>query len=185
MEIIMHFVCIILSSLSPYLIAKYLLKKESIVKFIKNHCKTHSISIFHPNIISLLRTILAITAIILFHYFGSPVFIYTLLFAFGNDAVDGEVARKCDLGTEFGEKFDPLCDKISYIIPIIYFCAKGYIPLDYGYYLILAEIFGQTVVRWIVKLLVYLSKKIKLLKRWNELSVAANNIGKVKGQFLN
>lgn len=180
----------IISAASPYFLAKYILSFEQAQDFIKSHYKSHlisvptwlkwlikeeevSLSLFSPNGISFSRTFSAIASAVLYYYFRNNFFIYTLLFSFGSDAADGEVARKCKLSTEFGKWFDPLCDKLSYLPPIYYLAKLGYMPLDYTYYMMLAETSGQTFIRSLVQ----------IVKKWRpewDLSIEATNIGKVK-----
>ena len=82
------------------------------------------------------------------------------------DGVDGMVARTCNLKTEFGKWLDPLCDRISYITPLLIFLYYGVISLKLMALFAAVELAGQFVVR-------------EVLKRY-DLSVAANNVGKVK-----
>jgi len=42
---------------------------------------------------------------------------------------DGVIARKCNLGTKLGEWLDPLCDKLTYLPPLIGFAYKGIISV--------------------------------------------------------
>jgi CDP-diacylglycerol--serine O-phosphatidyltransferase len=98
----------------------------------------------HPNLICLWRTLLAFLSDFL--YFGTSYHnaaIYLFTFSATLDGVDGYIARKCNLITEAGKELDPLCDKLTYLPPIIGFAWRHYM----NFYLVLLftgfEVIGQ------------------------------------------
>jgi CDP-diacylglycerol---serine O-phosphatidyltransferase len=152
-----------------------ILKNIELQEIIRNHCNNHgfknkkgdfvSLSPLHPNSICYIRALLAWIGI-LFYYFGWEYLgteIY--LIAVFLDAVDGMVARACDLITEKGERIDPFYDKLTYLAPIIFF----FYNLESTYVFIFLELFGQFGVRWV-------------LTRQGR-SGASNNFGKIKAIF--
>lgn len=121
----------------------------------------------HPNWICVWRTIFCLIGIYAYHSNFNQNF-GVFLFAFGSmlDAIDGLVARDCGLITEWGKSFDPLCDKIIYLIPMVIFAYCGFCSSWLVLALIITEFSGQFLVRGL----------LRKLKR----SVAANRIGKIK-----
>ena len=92
-------------------------KKASVRQFIESH-----LWLMHPNAICYWRTGLAFLGF--FFYFFSPyqslsIFIFT--FAAILDGVDGVVARGCNLVSRLGEWLDPMCDKLTYLPPLVGF----------------------------------------------------------------
>lgn len=142
-------------------LAKILLPKQIIKDFVCSH------QLFlHPNSISYERVAVVVISFIFYdagwQYLGIALF---LLGAF-LDAVDGMVARICKLVTTKGKKLDPMCDKISYIIPLYYFCILGMLPIVTMIIFIIVELTGQ----WFVR-------NILLRLDW---PIEANNFGKIK-----
>ena len=123
--------------------------------------------LLHPNAICYWRTGLAFVGFGL--YFFSPwqwiaIFIFT--FAAILDGVDGVVARACNLGSEWGEWLDPLCDKLTYLPPLVGFAYMGILSIKMIWILVAIEFAGQFFARRILSMLKF--------------SVAANNFGKIK-----
>ncbi len=173
-KLIIVFFCFICSGISVILI-NFLLNKNRIKKYIINHCqryfvsfkkKTISLSPFHPNNICYFRTILAWVSMWLYglglEIIGINLYIISSLM----DALDGMVARKCNLVSSWGETLDPICDKLSYLAPLWYFASIGYIPVKIFYIFVFLEIPGQIFARSVLASL--------------QKSVAANNFGKIK-----
>ena len=96
----------------------------------------------------------------------SPLAIVIFTFAAILDGVDGVVARKCNLVSKWGESLDPLCDKLTYLPPLVSFAYLGIMSPQLVWILVAVELFGQFFAR---KLLSYF-----------DFSVAANNFGKIK-----
>ncbi len=139
-----------------------MVKKASFRAFIHEH-----LWLLHPNAICYWRGGLALVAFGL--YFFTPltsaaIFIFT--FAAIMDGIDGVVARSCDLGSVWGEWLDPMCDKLTYLPPLIGFAYTGLLHVSSVWILVAIELFGQFLARHLLKLL--------------RTSGAANNFGKIK-----
>ncbi|MFN2436855.1 MAG: CDP-alcohol phosphatidyltransferase family protein, partial [Desulfotignum sp.] len=80
--------------------------------------------------------------------------------------VDGLVARGCNLVSRLGEWLDPLCDKLTYLPPLLGFAYAGIISVKLMWILVGIEIFGQFAARRLLRLM--------------KTSGAANNFGKIK-----
>ena len=137
-------------------------KKPAMREYIMSHQW-----LLHPNSICYWRTAMAIMGFLL--YFYSPyqslaIFIFT--FAAILDGVDGVVARGCNLGSRWGEWLDPMCDKLTYLPPLIGFAYAGMLSLKLVWILTIIELVGQ-----------FFARKIL---RWLGHSGAANNFGKIK-----
>jgi CDP-diacylglycerol--serine O-phosphatidyltransferase len=121
----------------------------------------------HPNAICYWRTAMALIALPLYFYFGfEGIAILIFTFAAILDGVDGIVARNCDMVTTWGESLDPLCDKLTYLPPLIGFAYWGILSVKLVWVLVVIELTGQFFAR----------KILELLKS----SGAANNFGKIK-----
>ncbi len=137
-------------------------KKQSMCDYIFSHQW-----LLHPNSICYWRTVMAVLGFML--YFLSPwhslaIFIFTLAAIL--DGVDGLVARGCDMGSRWGEWLDPLCDKLTYLPPLIGFAYAGIISIKLIWILVVIEFIGQFFARRILT--------------WIKFSGAANNFGKIK-----
>ena len=137
-------------------------KKPSLREYIMSHQW-----LLHPNSICYWRTAMAIMGFVL--YFFTPyqaiaIFIYT--FAAILDGIDGVVARECNLGSRWGEWLDPMCDKLTYLPPLIGFAYAGILSLKLVWILTAIEFVGQFFARKILN--------------WLRFSWAANNFGKIK-----
>jgi len=145
-----------------YLGIDFSLRQERWKRFFKGH------TLFHPNAICVWRVLIGLLGMLLYFvwgYFFLGILLYTLS-AF-LDGVDGLVARRCDLVTQFGEEIDPLCDKLTYLPPMGFFAYYGVLPISAFWTLVAIELTGQFAVRYI-------------LKRFTRFSVQANNFGKIK-----
>ena len=123
---------------------------------------------YHPNAICIWRVLIGLSGTMLYflaelHTLG--VFLFT--FSAVLDGVDGLIARRCDLTTPFGEELDPLCDKMTYLPPLFFFAYWGPLSVAAVWTLLITELIGQFLVRYIIK-------------RFTRFSVAANNFGKIK-----
>ncbi|MBA3012633.1 MAG: CDP-alcohol phosphatidyltransferase family protein [Proteobacteria bacterium] len=137
-------------------------KKQPLQEYILSHQW-----LLHPNAICYWRT--AMAALGFFLYFFSPyqsiaIFIFT--FAAILDGVDGVVARECNLGSRLGEWLDPMCDKLTYLPPLIGFAHAGILSMELIWILVVIELLGQFFARRILA--------------WINFSGAANNFGKIK-----
>ena len=145
-----------------YLWFSQAVKKQSMREYIMSH-----LWLLHPNSICYWRAAMAALGFIL--YFFTPyqsfaIFIFT--FAAILDGVDGVVARKCNLMSTWGESLDPLCDKLTYLPPLIGFAYVGIISIELVWALVAIELFGQFFARQVLT--------------WMKFSGAANNFGKIK-----
>jgi CDP-diacylglycerol--serine O-phosphatidyltransferase len=123
--------------------------------------------LLHPNAICYWRTAMALVGLVLYFFIGyENIGIVIFTFAAILDGVDGIVARKCKLGSKFGEWLDPFCDKLTYLPPLIGFAYRGIISINLIWVLVVIELFGQFFARRILDVL--------------KTSGAANNFGKIK-----
>ncbi len=138
------------------------IKKQSMQDYVMSHQW-----LLHPNSICYWRTVMAVLGFGLY-FFSSwqslAIFIFT--FAAILDGVDGVVARGCNLVSRWGEWLDPLCDKLTYLPPLIGFAHGGIISVKLVWILVVIEFAGQFFARRILT-------KMKF-------SGAANNFGKIK-----
>lgn len=127
----------------------------------------HNLWLLHPNAVCYWRTAMAMIGLLLYFFTGhenSGIIIFT--FAAILDGIDGVIARKCNLGSKLGEWLDPLCDKLTYLPPLIGFAYKGIISINLIWLLVVIEICGQFLARRVLDIL--------------KTSGAANNFGKIK-----
>jgi len=123
---------------------------------------------YHPNAICVWRVLIGLAATLLYfvaHQYTWAILLFTISGIL--DGVDGLIARKCDLVTPFGEEIDPLCDKLTYLPPLVFFAYQGLLSVPLVWALVLIETSGQFLVRYIIK-------------SFTRFSVAANNFGKIK-----
>ena len=123
---------------------------------------------YHPNAICVWRVFIGLSGTMLYfiagqHTWGILLFTVSAVL----DGVDGLIARGCNLITPFGEEIDPLCDKLTYLPPIVFFAYNGLLDMTAVWALLIIEAGGQFLVRYIIK-------------RFTQFSVAANNFGKIK-----
>lgn len=132
----------------------------------RDYIETHQ-WLLHPNAICYWRTALALLGFALYFWMGyQAVAIFIFTFAAILDGVDGVVARSCNMTTPLGEWLDPLCDKLTYLPPLVGFAYLGIMSTDLVWILVGVELAGQFFARHLLKLINY--------------SVAANNFGKIK-----
>ncbi len=139
-----------------------MVQKKSMQDYIQSH-----LWLLHPNAICYWRTALAIVGFFLYfvsQFQAVAIFIFT--FAAILDGVDGVVARQCNLGTKWGEWLDPMCDKLTYLPPLMGFAYGGILSVKLVWILVAVELFGQFLARHILDLI--------------KSSGAANNFGKIK-----
>nr|WP_319490273.1 CDP-alcohol phosphatidyltransferase family protein [uncultured Desulfobacter sp.] len=144
-------------------------KKESVKQFVESH-----LWLMHPNAICYWRTGFAFLGFLL--YFYSPyqslsIFIFT--FAAILDGIDGVVARGCNLVSRWGEWLDPMCDKLTYLPPLVGFAytpdsvtGAAILSPKLIWILVAIELVGQFFARRMLS--------------WLNVSGAANNFGKIK-----
>ncbi len=123
--------------------------------------------LLHPNAICYWRAAMALIACPLYFFLGyEDIAILIFTFAAILDGVDGVVARNCDLITRWGEWLDPMCDKLTYLPPLIGFAYIGILSISLVWILVAIEFFGQFFARRVLTAL--------------NISGAANNFGKIK-----
>ncbi|MDF1590792.1 MAG: CDP-alcohol phosphatidyltransferase family protein [Desulfobacterales bacterium] len=152
----------VLVSLGIYFWFWVSLKNEKKKQYISTHW------FLHPNAICLWRVLIGLAGMLLYfvaeqHFWGILLFTFSAV----ADGIDGLVARECNLLTPFGEELDPLCDKITYLPPMVFFAHQGFLDMTILWVLIIIEVCGQFLVR-------------DIIKRFTKFSVSANNFGKIK-----
>ncbi len=139
-----------------------MVRKKTVQEYILSHQQ-----ILHPNAICYWRAAMAIIAYILYFFVGlqsTAIIIFSLAAVL--DGVDGLVARSCNLVSTWGEWLDPMCDKLTYLPPLIGFAYGGILSSRLVWMLVALELAGQFLVRHVLKLI--------------HSSGAANNFGKIK-----
>lgn len=124
----------------------------------------------HPNAITIWGGFTSIAGMI-FYYFDYPDLGVTLFIigAFA-DMLDGTVAREAGLITPLGKILDPFVDKISYLVPLIYFAFEGTLSWKLVLAFTLIDFLGQ-----------YLRNAVHLIHRIGlGFATAANKFGKIK-----
>jgi CDP-diacylglycerol--serine O-phosphatidyltransferase len=145
-----------------YVWVSRVIQKEAAKEYVMSH-----LWLCHPNSICYWRAAMALVALPLYFYFGyEDIAILIFTFAAIMDGVDGVVARNCDLVTTWGESLDPLCDKLTYLPPMLAFAYTDLLSIKLVWVLIVIEVLGQFFARKILALL--------------KTSGAANNFGKIK-----
>jgi len=140
----------------------WMLKKNRLQGYVRAH-----LWLLHPNAICYWRTGLAMVGFVLYFwtpYQSAAIIIFTVAAIL--DGVDGLVARGCNLVSRLGEWLDPLCDKLTYLPPLLGFAYAGIISVKLMWILVGIEIFGQFAARRLLRLM--------------KTSGAANNFGKIK-----
>jgi CDP-diacylglycerol--serine O-phosphatidyltransferase len=137
-------------------------KKQYMQEYIMSHQW-----LLHPNSICYWRTAMAGLGFILYFCTShQSIAIFTFTFAAILDGADGVVARGCDLGSTWGEWLDPVCDKLTYLPPLIGFAYTGILSIKLVWILTVIEFMGQFFARQVLT--------------WMKVSGAANNFGKIK-----
>lgn len=139
-----------------------MLKKKSTQEYVLAHQW-----LLHPNAICYWRTGMAMIGFILYFWTSfqsAAIIIFTV--AAIMDGVDGLVARRCNLVSRLGEWLDPLCDKLTYLPPLLGFAYAGIISIKLMWILTAIELFGQFAARRVLSMM--------------KTSGAANNFGKIK-----
>ncbi|NLM86493.1 MAG: phosphatidylglycerophosphate synthase [Clostridiales bacterium] len=82
-----------------------------------------------PNALTMLRLLLIPVFIYLMHIGLMREALYVFVFASLTDLLDGWIARKYNLITDFGKLFDPLADKLMVLSVMAMLAIKGIAPL--------------------------------------------------------
>lgn len=124
-----------------------------------------------PNKLTVIR-ILAIPLFLIFLYISKGVFRFLPLLIFAaaaiTDAIDGHIARRDNLVTDFGKFMDPLADKLLTTSAFIAFVEIGYLS------------------SWVVVLIIsreFLISGFRTLAASKGITIAANPWGKIKTVF--
>jgi len=137
MEVIFTIIFALAVSLGFYGWCWWALENKEAVRFVQRN------GWLHPNSICYWRTIIGWFGFWLYFIAGhesSGIIVFT--FAAVLDGVDGLVARRCGLGSVWGETLDPLCDKLTYLPPLFGFAYQGILPMDILVIFVAIEIFG-------------------------------------------
>jgi CDP-diacylglycerol--serine O-phosphatidyltransferase len=97
----------------------------------------------HPNSISYYRYPMGFVTVLLMHYGMPLVASYVFAFWMITDLTDGDIARRCNLGTEEGKTIDPLSDKLMYIPPLVYLAFTGIFSLWSVGAFVIIDVLGQ------------------------------------------
>lgn len=124
-----------------------------------------------PNKLTVIR-VLAIPLFLIFLYISNGIFRFLPLLIFVaaavTDAVDGHIARRDNLVTDFGKFMDPLADKLLTTAAFIAFVEIGYLS------------------SWVVVLIIsreFLISGFRTLAASKGITIAANPWGKIKTVF--
>lgn len=124
-----------------------------------------------PNKLTVIR-VLAIPLFLIFLYISKGIFRFLPLLIFAaaaiTDAVDGHIARRDNLVTDFGKFMDPLADKLLTTAAFIAFVEIGYLS------------------SWVVILIIsreFLISGFRTLAASKGITIAANPWGKIKTIF--
>jgi len=124
-----------------------------------------------PNKLTVIR-VLAIPLFLIFLYISNGIFRFLPLLIFigaaVTDAIDGHIARRDNLITDFGKFMDPLADKLLTASAFIAFVEIGYLS------------------SWIVVLIIsreFLVSGFRTLAASKGVTIAANPWGKIKTVF--
>jgi phosphatidylglycerophosphate synthase len=73
-----------------------------------------------PNMITILSTICTLSSIYFYHNKNNLLFVILFLFGYLFDCVDGKLARRYNMGSDFGMALDLVSDNISHLVLLIY-----------------------------------------------------------------
>lgn len=100
-----------------------------------------------PNVLTLIRLFL-IPVFVVLHALGYPMIaLVVFCVASATDVLDGHLARKYNLITDFGKLMDPLADKVMVCAALIMQCISGALPLPAVLIVIVKEsimVYGST-----------------------------------------
>ena len=162
MERFFVIVCSVLLGVGFFIWFSRAIKKKPLQDFVQRN-----LWLLHPNAVCYWRTAMALAGLLLYFFAGyESIGIVIFTFAAILDGIDGIIARTCQLGSKLGEWLDPLCDKLTYLPPMIGFAYQGIISVKLVWILVIIELFGQFFARRILDRL--------------KTSGAANNFGKIK-----
>ena len=115
-----------------------------------------------PNILSISRLFL-VFPLILFLEINKPFYVFLLIILGGlTDYLDGLFARRLNLKTRLGAILDPLCDKVFYLVPLVFLCKNNLIPF------------------WSLSLILFRELIISSLRQTTDDGLHASKLGKYK-----
>lgn len=126
-----------------------------------------------PNLLSILRILLLIplSYLMIFDFESKNTLIIAIVLCmYFSDLLDGYLARKMNLVSEFGKIIDPLADKISVTVIALILLYLGKIPLWFVLIIILRDVF-------ILAFGIYLNKK-------KDIRLMSNYPGKIAVFFI-
>lgn len=114
-----------------------------------------------PNYLTILRLILVpiIFTLIIKEYYLYAFVVFVI--ANATDVLDGRIARKYNLITDFGKLLDPLADKITQISTVLALIIKGIIP-----FWILIVLTTKELIMIIVAFTLYKNKDVTVYSKW-------------------
>ena len=119
-----------------------------------------------PNLLTISRLFL-VFPLIIFLEINQPVYVFVLFIIGGlTDYYDGLIARKFNLKTRLGAILDPLCDKVFYLIPLVFLCKNNLIPF------------------WSITLILFRELIISSLRNATKDGLPASQLGKFKTFFF-
>lgn len=122
-----------------------------------------------PNKLTISRIFLVFVFIICYYAFPKvPIAGIIFIIASVTDFIDGYIARKYNLITEFGKFMDPLADKILVLSALVIFVEQSIIPA-WGVIIILFREFAIS--------------GLRLIAARNSSTISANKSGKIKTVF--
>ena len=127
-----------------------------------------------PNKLTMMRIILIpffAAAFYLPDSFAPKNLVIALLFvlAYITDALDGKIARKRNMVTDFGKFMDPIADKLLTAAAIIFMQAKGYFYEPFGVLFVFITIAREFIV-----------SGLRLVAAGKGIVIAADKLGKLK-----
>ena len=81
-----------------------------------------------PNVLTLVRFILIIPIVLCIAYEKFIIALIFLVLSGITDVLDGTIARKFNLITDFGKLMDPLADKMTQVAILVTLCIKAIVP---------------------------------------------------------
>ena len=131
-----------------------------------------------PNKLTLLRVILV--PVFLFFYLATFLPSYTKIIALAifivaelTDFLDGYIARKYNMVTDFGKFLDPIADKVLSVAGVLVLVVDKIIPAPYGVIFAFVMIFRDFII-----------SGLRLLGTNNGVVIMADKWGKIKTIFL-
>ena len=126
-----------------------------------------------PNKLTMLRMCL-VPVMVVFFFLGGTTFmaISTVVFtiAAATDFLDGHIARKNNIVTDFGKFLDPIADKILVVTALILILDFAIIPIPYFSAICLIIVVGRE----------FVVSGLRLIASTNGTVIAADKLGKLK-----